>query len=183
MHICHKYSVILTIFLCIFCQQLNDKADKCAQYYLDKGTIDHTCPDKGRVGENLYWRGGTDIDATAAVSQAIKLWYDEIKDYDFTKNKAKAGKAFGNIGHFTQVVWKGSKKLGVGYAAKDGKGICVVSLYDPPGNFQGQYPENVLMAVKGKNAGRDGKDGDSSASPTRNALARGLGIIMVAWLL
>ena len=45
-------------------------------------------------------------------------------------------------GHFTQVVWKDSKKLGIAYAS--GKsGTYVVANYDPAGNFLGQYPENV----------------------------------------
>ena len=46
-------------------------------------------------------------------------------------------------GHFTQVVWKESKKLGIAYAS--GKsGTYVVANYDPAGNFLGQYPTNVL---------------------------------------
>lgn len=45
-------------------------------------------------------------------------------------------------GHFTQVVWKSSSKLGVGIARKNGH-ILVVANYDPPGNYQGQYANNV----------------------------------------
>lgn len=47
-------------------------------------------------------------------------------------------------GHFTQVVWKDSKELGVGCTkAKNGK-IYVVANYYPPGNYIGCYVENVL---------------------------------------
>jgi hypothetical protein len=41
-------------------------------------------------------------------------------------------------GHFTQLVWKGSKKVGFGLASKDGKDY-VVAEYDPPGNYLGEF--------------------------------------------
>jgi len=50
-----------------------------------------------------------------------------------------------STGHFTQVVWKGSTKLGVGYAFGDGgREIYVVAQYTPPGNYMGQFGSNVL---------------------------------------
>ncbi len=47
-------------------------------------------------------------------------------------------------GHFTQVVWKSSKELGVGLAT-DGKTIFVVGQYKPAGNVTnaGYYEQNV----------------------------------------
>ena len=51
-------------------------------------------------------------------------------------------------GHFTQVVWKGSQKLGVGFALTgDGKTLYVVAQYSPPGNYMGQFGSNVLRAT------------------------------------
>ena len=51
-------------------------------------------------------------------------------------------------GHFTQVVWKGSRELGVG-KAKDGKGKCiVVGSYRPAGNLIGSYGNNVFPPSK-----------------------------------
>ena len=44
--------------------------------------------------------------------------------------------------HFTQVVWKGSTKLGVGMAKGKG-GTTVVATYSPAGNVSGQFPANV----------------------------------------
>lgn len=50
-------------------------------------------------------------------------------------------------GHFTQVVWKNSQKLGVGIAfANNGNKAIVVANYDPPGNYQGQFPQHVFEA-------------------------------------
>ncbi len=46
-------------------------------------------------------------------------------------------------GHFTQVVWKKSAELGIAKAVSR-SGKCYISgNYYPPGNYQGQFVENV----------------------------------------
>lgn len=45
---------------------------------------------------------------------ATENWYLEIKDYDF--NNKGMPTEFHKVGHFTQVVWKKSTKLGCGIA-------------------------------------------------------------------
>lgn len=61
------------------------------------------------------------------------------------------------IGHFTQVVWKNSKELGVGRAT-DGKGNWyAVANYLPPGNFNNMYAENVFALNSGDNSQPDPK--------------------------
>lgn len=73
---------------------------------------------------------------------AVDAWYEEI---------TKPGYVFGRsnnpgTGHFTQVVWKGSKMLGVGVSKNSKNQTFVVCNYDPPGNYVGQYDKNVLKA-------------------------------------
>ena len=47
------------------------------------------------------------------------------------------------LGHFTQMVWNGSRYMGAAMErTKDGK-IFVVANYYPPGNFVGQYSKNI----------------------------------------
>lgn len=46
-------------------------------------------------------------------------------------------------GHFTQVVWKDSKRLGIALV-KNNNNTIVVANYDPPGNFIGDYINNVF---------------------------------------
>ncbi len=48
------------------------------------------------------------------------------------------------IGHFTQVVWRNSTKMGVARASNSSGWTYVVTNYSPPGNYVGQYDENVL---------------------------------------
>ena len=50
-------------------------------------------------------------------------------------------------GHFTQVVWKESKELGIGRAVGKKNGMTctyIVGRYRPAGNFQGKFQENVV---------------------------------------
>jgi hypothetical protein len=73
---------------------------------------------------------------------ATNQWYDEIALYDFN-NPGFSEEA----GHFTQVVWKDSQKLGVGYATgKQGRRytLYVVAQYSPAGNEDDFFSQNVL---------------------------------------
>lgn len=48
-------------------------------------------------------------------------------------------------GHFTQVVWKSTKYVGMGIAKSNTHGsVVIVANYLPPGNFIGQFKTNVL---------------------------------------
>jgi hypothetical protein len=69
----------------------------------------------------------------------VDHWYNEIQNYNFNKPGFQAG-----TGHFTQLVWKSSKALGMGIAqAADGTWY-VVGNYSPPGNISGQFSTQVL---------------------------------------
>lgn len=102
----------------------------------------------GHTPNNAY---GQNIAAGTAsgfgAKDATDLWYDEISQYDFTKAQYSAA-----TGHFTQMVWKGSNKLGcaiqkcsseqIGLGGS-GTAQYVVCNYDPPGNYIGKFKENV----------------------------------------
>jgi uncharacterized protein YkwD len=95
------------------------------------------------TGENIYWGGGSGPDP-AAGSDAVKSWYDEIANYDFSKPQ------FGsNTGHFTQLVWKGSTKVGIGRVSGQGSSYFetyIVFVFEAPGNMQGEFAANVVSA-------------------------------------
>lgn len=92
-----------------------------------------------KYGENIYCMWSSDRNASPNPRDVCKAWYDEIRDYSF--GNESRGRA--TTGHFTQVVWKSSKKLGVGLAKTRTGKVVVVCNYEPSGNVAGQYVANV----------------------------------------
>jgi uncharacterized protein YkwD len=88
----------------------------------------------GSTGENLAAGTIGLLDPEAVV----KMWYDEISQYRFP-----SGGFSMQTGHFTQVVWRGTSQVGCGHSQCKGLDIWVCE-YDPPGNWEGQYRDNVL---------------------------------------
>lgn len=122
---------------------MSDQAKAYAGKLAATGTLKHaSSAERNGNGENLYYActSGTNLPSTG---DAVKAWYDEVcsPGYNFDQ-----GSFSGGTGHFTQVVWKGSKQLGIGTAegTKHGlKCVYVVGRYNPPGNWQGEFQENV----------------------------------------
>lgn len=95
----------------------------------------------GVPGENIAWRR-----PTLSSTQVVGSWYSEIGQYNFSNpiGSYRTGK----VGHFTQVVWRGSSQLGCAVAtcaapAPDGANSSwgfMVCRYAPPGNFNAQNP-------------------------------------------
>ena len=90
----------------------------------------------------MYASEDPDDQTLATTSHATEAWYSEVENYDWANPKYQSG-----TGHFTQVVWKDSIKLGIGKATgKIDKLFCtwVVGRYSPAGNVMGKFQENVL---------------------------------------
>ena len=69
------------------------------------------------------------------------MWYEEVSSYSFSNPGFSM-----STGHFTQLVWAGSKSVGFGVAVDaSGSSFYSVANYDPPGN-SGDYENNVLPA-------------------------------------
>uniref|UniRef100_A0A1Y1KMF7 SCP domain-containing protein n=1 Tax=Photinus pyralis TaxID=7054 RepID=A0A1Y1KMF7_PHOPY len=120
---------------------LNDTISAHAQDWANQISLGEGLPHRPNnpYGENLFaaWASWTDYDITGDV--AVNSWYSEIHKYVFGEATPHN---FNDVGHFTQLIWKNSKQLGVGKVAKNGK-VWVVANYDPPGNYGGEYVENV----------------------------------------
>jgi pathogenesis-related protein 1 len=84
-------------------------------------------------GENLF--GGSGAPYTAL--DASQDWYGEIKQY---KYGPVTYQNFSATGHYTQMVWNTSTKVGIGQATCPGGGIVIAAEYDPHGNVIGQKP-------------------------------------------
>lgn len=87
-------------------------------------------PDAQKYGENLFGASGQ----AATSEQVVAAWAAEVADYD-----AKTGRCRGVCGHYTQIVWRSSQRLGCGVATCGDSEVWVCN-YDPPGNFLGQRP-------------------------------------------
>lgn len=90
----------------------------------------------GSYGENLAAGTTGAMDPEAVVA----MWYDEVKGYSFQQPGFSM-----QTGHFTQVVWRSTTQVGCGMAQCNGNDIWVCE-YDPPGNWEGQYKQQVLPA-------------------------------------
>jgi len=116
--------------LCAFAQRW---ADHLAQ----QGRFEH-CPDNP-YGENLYAQWATNVKSVCPADRAVDSWYEEGDSYDYRCEPTSM-----SVGHFTQLVWKNTQRMGIARAkTRDGKRTMIVAHYDPPGNYIGQYVQNV----------------------------------------
>ncbi|HRH61339.1 MAG TPA: CAP domain-containing protein [Chitinophagaceae bacterium] len=82
-------------------------------------------------GENIFMGGGS-----WTVMDATNAWYDEIKKFDINNPEAN----FSETGHYTQIVWRTTTKLGMGVGVCSNGNYIIVANYDPPGNMSGEKP-------------------------------------------
>lgn len=99
------------------------------------------------LGENLYMEWISHGPVPVSTRTAMKSWYDEIGLYDFNNPGYSE-----ETGHFTQMVWRSTKWLGVGMAlSADGREVYFVTNYYPAGNIvnYGYFQQNVLPPTGG----------------------------------
>lgn len=83
-------------------------------------------------GENLFMGTTGYYDA----ADVVNAWASEKADYNYNRNKCKPGKM---CGHYTQIVWETTKRVGCAKIECGGNDIWVCN-YDPPGNWVGEKP-------------------------------------------
>ncbi|KAG9136835.1 hypothetical protein Leryth_004578 [Lithospermum erythrorhizon] len=69
--------------------------------------------------------------------QMPRFWADEMKFYNIRSNTCKQGKM---CGHYTQIVWKESVRLGCFRGTCKNADTYITCEYDPPGNYVGEKP-------------------------------------------
>lgn len=158
-------------------RELSESSQKWANHLLSINALQHSNTNNG---ENLWYKWNSSV-RDASGSEVVDTWYNEIKDYNFSKPGFQS-----NTGHFTQVVWKDSREVGIAKAV-DGKGMVIaVAQYSPAGNITnpGYFQKNVLPkgtpvtestggpSDRGAGAtfypsGRGGDSGSSSTVDTR----------------
>ena len=101
---------------------------------------------KTNDGENMTYSYSAEIRdgiitpsiSPTPLTDASVGWYEEIKDYRYSKIKRR--RIGPPIGHYTQMVWKNTKKVGIAYAVSKKGSVYVVARYFPAGNTVGEHP-------------------------------------------
>jgi uncharacterized protein YkwD len=88
-------------------------------------------------GENLYSVFSVGLKRKTAIDASMS-WAREKKDYTYAPVAKYEEKV---VGHYTQMVWKNTKELGMGIGiCPEGYVTVIVANYNPPGNYIGQFP-------------------------------------------
>ncbi|CAF2968549.1 unnamed protein product [Rotaria sp. Silwood2] len=125
-------------------QRLSRIAQSHAEYLAATSKFEHSGHTLGDeyVGENLHMEWIYQGKTKPSAKLVAKSWYDEIALHDFENPTFLQETA-----HFTQMVWKSTRKLGVGFAySPDQTELYVVANYYPAGNIEepGFFEANVL---------------------------------------
>ncbi|XP_071691874.1 pathogenesis-related protein 1-like [Rutidosis leptorrhynchoides] len=116
------------------CLKYDPALEKSAQEWADQRKDCALIHSTGPVGENMAY--GPELNIT----YAVQLWLDERLDYKYSTNECLQ-----MCGHYTQIVWKNTERVGCARSLCDRKDggwtyYTVVCQYDPPGNVVGQWP-------------------------------------------
>lgn len=85
-------------------------------------------------GENLYWTSGT-----ATPEEVVEAWVSEKADYTYSR-VGSDGECSAVCGHYTQVVWEDTRRVGCALAECPNGGEVWTCNYDPPGNYLSEFP-------------------------------------------
>lgn len=122
----------------------DDELATVAQRWADQCSFGHdSCRSVSRfyVGQNVYQTSttGTGPNGQQDWKAAVQAWYNEVKDFD--RNNIKPFQFTSSTGHYTQVVWANTYKVGCGFTAYQGSNgwynKYYVCNYGPGGNVIG----------------------------------------------
>lgn len=119
----------------------DDELARVAQGHADQCLFKHDCPDCRRVsrfgvGQNLFISFQSNFDTSVQWERAIQAWYNEVAD--FNPNDIQPFKFSSGAGHYTQMLWWSTYKIGCGFIMfKEGKWWkkLYTCNYGPAGNI------------------------------------------------
>jgi hypothetical protein len=96
----------------------------------------------GSYGENLYWQ----IGGTITPESVVASWYEEIACYTFGQfmetdacdMACTDAMNSSGCGHYTQIVWRDTRRVGCGMATCSNGAEIWTCRYDPAGNYVGE---------------------------------------------
>lgn len=126
---------------CVAQAYIETQTVKSFQHNSNRSSDYAACGGSGYVGENWY-SGSPDPD-TDFIGGATRAWVDFIWPEEWGGNGCSERENYhgsrgcsGTVGHYTQVLWHNSYKVGCGYTIAGGT-LCN---YSPGGNYIGQAP-------------------------------------------
>lgn len=108
--------------------ELERYAQEWAERLLARGEFGHRADTP--LGENLFAISG----GAATPRRVVGIWAAEAREYNYRANRCR-----GVCGHYTQIVWRETARVGCGVARGGGREVWVCN-YDPPGNWDGRRP-------------------------------------------
>ena len=127
----------------VWSKKLEEEALKYAKHIAKTNNYEHSNTSDGENLAMFYKYEQNNVNKTYIYSdtplyEASVGWYNEINDYSYSK--IKRNQKGPKVGHYTQMVWKSTKEVGIASAiSKDGR-VYVVARYYPAGNYLGKYP-------------------------------------------
>jgi len=112
----------------IWSASLAARAQDWADQLLQQGRFYHR--PNSNLGENIFEILGGHVSPAEVVGD----WASEAGSYNYRANTCR-----GLCGHYTQVVWRGTRELGCAVASKHGREVWVCD-YNPHGNWIGERP-------------------------------------------
>ena len=110
-------------------ENLAASAQQWAKQLAQTGTFEHS-----QAGENLA-QGTTNA---FSVTQLVDTWGGEKQYFrNGTFPNVSSSGNWGDVGHYTQIVWRNTTEVGCGLASGNGNDVLVCH-YNPAGNFNGQ---------------------------------------------
>ncbi|MBB6328359.1 hypothetical protein FHS59_004002 [Algoriphagus iocasae] len=113
-------------------EELAEKAQKWAEKLALKNQGEEWYLEHSGSGENL---AGGFVTGDLPEVRVSDGWGSEKEDFDFS---AKSCLAIEKCGHYSQIIWRNTTKVGCGLKANENGKYILVCNYDPPGNVRGQ---------------------------------------------
>jgi hypothetical protein len=140
----------------------DDACETNARIAAQKCTFEHYIPEGAGQGQNLFTVSGKAFNVTAGITES---WYKgELQPMmPYFGRQDIPDDVFHSVGHLTQMVWKGTTKVGC-VSVDCGDNMIVagsvssmnkytVCNYAPAGNVGGRYAENVVAPISTTNLG------------------------------
>ena len=117
--------------------ELESLAQKHSEYMAKNGYLKQSGNKLNNeyIGENLC----SSTSPLGIGKACVNLWYKEEEKHDYSNEKSAP-----SSGHFAQMVWKKTNRIGCGVDCDSSNKCFVACNYYPAGNYYNQYKDNVL---------------------------------------